>query len=155
MAGITIKIPRRLLDKFRKEAKRLFPREAAALLIGLRIGNGFHIDDLWIPEDLEQHVSENKIDWQEHWDADAHCEAAEMRLAVVGYIHSHPYRFTDSNKGRFVGCAEPAPSEGDWRHGWKGVSAICVVAEQESGGLHTRTRFYGSATPVEKVTVLK
>jgi len=155
MAPISIKVPRRLLNKFRTEAKRFFPREACGLFVGMRIGYSYHVDDIWIPEDLEKHVTDSKINWQTHWETEAHCEAEEMRLAVLGYIHSHPYRFSDPNKGRFVGCAEPAPSEGDWRHGWSGISAICVIAEQECGRLLTRTRFYGSATPVGKVTILK
>ena len=148
MRRIKVEVARWVLDAFRREAKRMFPKEAAAILIGQSFGDLYVIDDIWIPEDIESHVTEDCVYWQRHWDVDAYYQAEDEGEIVLGRIHSHPFRFVQCG-GEFAGCAEPAPSEGDWQYGWDGVYGICVVAEQEDGSLRTRTRFFGPAIAAE------
>jgi hypothetical protein len=148
MDKVQIEVERWVLDVFRKEAKRLFPREAYAILIGHQVGNLYAVDDIWIPDDLEKHVTTHSVDIQPYWEIQAHCEAEEDDAAVLGSIHSHPFNF-DKCGGEFYGKAAAAPSVGDWQVGWPGIAGICAIAEQSDGRLKTRTRFYGPATPAE------
>ena len=145
MRTIHIEVPRRIVDRLKREAKKAFPKETLCYFIGQDAGDQIAIEDLWFPEDVSEFATTGSVIFQEVWAIDAREYAKENEASVVGYAHSHPYRFTDE--------APPGggitPSEGDFRWGWGGISAICAIRESGGGKLTARVRWYPPAHPVE------
>ena len=145
MPQITVEIRRRIIERFKIEAKRAWPREAFAYLIGHNVGDLVVIEDLYIPDDVDCFNNETSVYPQLHWMAEARVQAEDDEMEIVGDIHSHPYTFAQCSGA----LGETIPSEGDHAEGWDGICGICVVSEQKSGGLKARARFYGPTFKVE------
>ena len=149
MKAIRVEIPRRLAERFRRQAKAAFPCETYALLIGQNAGDLVVIEDLFVPDDVRDHCTEARVNIREYWHGEALAYALEQGAAVVGDIHSHPRRY-DTWSGQVT---ERTPSEGDHAEGWVGLCGICVVSEQEDGRLRAGVRFYGPSYRIKtKVT---
>lgn len=150
MTPIKVTVPRRVLDSFRRLAKEKFPRETLAYLLGHRAGESYEVTGLWVPENIDAHVTKQYVFIQSSWQVDAHCHAEDEDVNVIGDIHSHPLPYP-AYGGHFNG--EPVPSIIDLKGGWPGLAAICAVCEQPDKKLLTRTLFYGPSTPVSKTTI--
>lgn len=149
MTAIRVEVPRRLVEKFKREAKAAFPREAFAFLVGHNAGDLVIVEDLFIPDDVRQYCTETAVKIPSEWHGEALAFALEQEAAVVGDIHSHPRRYNAWN-GQVT---ERTPSEGDHAEGWNGLCGICVVSEQKDGRLRASVRFYGPSYRIEtKVT---
>jgi len=149
MRALRVEIPRRVLESFKRAAKKAFPREAFAYLIGQDAGDLLIIEDLYFPTDQGRYAGETGITVPPHWEPEARAHAKEQDATLVGDIHSHPRRFSQW-KGQL---SERTPSEGDHAQGWRGLCGICVIAEQSDGRLRASIRFFGPSFPVHtKVT---
>jgi proteasome lid subunit RPN8/RPN11 len=144
---VRVEIPGRLVDEFKATAKRVFPNEAAAFLIGDDAGDYVAVDELYIPEDLEHLTSCGTVTLQHHWDMEAREQAQDSGLSIVGTLHSHPYRY-----GEYIGYLDGAPSEGDHSDlalQKYGIVGICVVAQLKGGALRSSIKFFSPSPPVE------
>lgn len=105
----TVLFPAYLQRHFAKLARKLFPKEAYCILLGRKLENSpylFHIEDLYIPADLEKHVSPDFVNVQKSWFGMAHEVAFQYGKLVLGDLHSHCY---DESSG----FSDAAPSEAD------------------------------------------
>ncbi len=143
ISPITVEVSRPLLERFKREAKTAFPRETFAYLLGQDAGDQVHIEDLWFPEDVHVHSSEDMVDVQPHWEFEAGAHAREEGLEVVGDIHSHPFRRRET-QGTVPGRE---PSEGDLERGVRRLTGICTVVESKRG-LRASIRFWWVPTRV-------
>jgi proteasome lid subunit RPN8/RPN11 len=99
---------RRILDSFRKEAKRLFPLEAFAVLLGNIDGDSIDISGIFIPEDQERRCTTTGISSKNcnTWFARGGILAEVFGLTAIAEIHSHP-----ENSGFSY---DTSPSDTDW-----------------------------------------
>ncbi len=139
MRAITLSVPKKLLETFKKRAREQFPKELYAVLIGHDGHDKIEVLDLYYPN-----FKSNKYfvwcDPQGYLDALEH--AAELDLTIVGDIHSHCYAST-------VG-ADHSKSEVDHEWGHKLIiQGICRVIEFPSGLRRATVRFWGPTIPVE------
>ena len=133
---MTIKISRRLLDHFRREAKRIFPKEAYAALLGESKGGVVKVTQLFFPEDQERYATKKNIPYSNTWLTKATVAARLVGLGVLGEIHSHP------ENSRFEHDA--APSQDDWERASDAstVHGICSIRKYPSGRIITRIKFW-------------
>lgn len=135
--GIRVTIGRKLLSSFKSEAKKAYPSETYAILIGRRKGGNFYITNVFYPENVQEHCTEHQVNVKGWWWQRAQELADAANEQVLGDIHSHPFDHTLA--------ADHAPSEADWcrlEPGW--IHAICVVMKQKSGRLRATTKFWPS-----------
>lgn len=149
--SLTVRVERSVIDRFRREAKKRFPKEAYAILLGTKAPPGFYyVSELWVPGDIERYSTTHEVTIPDHWAIEAHHYAAEESLQVVGDAHSHPFSFRECD-GKLLG---DEPSAGDWALGWRDICGITCIAQQKDGRLRSKTRFFGPAQPVT-VSIIK
>ncbi len=132
-----VDIPRRLVDEFKKAAKAAFPRETFAYLIGHEAGTSVGVEELYFPEDLDTHTTEESVNVADHWLIDAKAHARDIEATVLGDIHSHPYKHR-----RGHGEPDRSPSESDIDRAWSNLYGICLVRQDKNGRLRASIRFY-------------
>jgi hypothetical protein len=104
----TVVFPQYLQDRFKKSAKKIFPVEECAFLIGRKDENGdYRVEDLYFPEDRLEHSSDVHIDISSKWFRTAQETYFERGQVVLGFLHSHCY---DAKK---EGIADLMPSLAD------------------------------------------
>jgi proteasome lid subunit RPN8/RPN11 len=133
----TVEIPRRLVEEFKNAAKRAFPRETFAYLIGHEAGTSVGIEELYFPDGLEKHTTEAAVNVQPHWLIDAQAHARDIEATVLGDIHSHPFKHR-----RGHGEPDRSPSESDIDRAWSNLYGICLVRQDKNGRLFSSIRFY-------------
>jgi hypothetical protein len=142
-----LSFPQRLERRWHAEARRQWPLEAFAYLLGTRDAWGFSVEDLWIPPATHLEASEAGIYTPRRWLHEAYRIADEEGLTVLGDIHTHPRRF----KAYGGSLSEATPSEGDYATGWSGLCGITNASEQRDGRIKCRTRFYGPIARLHRV----
>lgn len=115
---IKVEVPRSVARQFRELSKRQFPKEAFAVLIGRSAGTIVEVEELWIPDDLDEHTSTLEVRVQLDWWKDANKAAKELGLEIVGDIHSHCYELAE-------------------------LTGICQVTENKQRERRARIRFWG------------
>lgn len=135
MLPITFEVPRRISEEFKRAAKRAFPKETFAYLVGQDAGTQLVVEELYFPEGVEQHCTEESVEVQPHWLVEAQAHAREHELTVIGDIHSHPFPHGWEH-------ADRSPSESDIDRAWSSVYGICLVRQDKTGRLRASIRFY-------------
>lgn len=141
---------RRILEQFRKEAKRIFPLEAFAVLLGDVDRDSVDISGIFIPEDQELYCTHQGIsaDNCNAWWARGDILAKTFGLTAIAEIHSHPENSTYS--------FDTSPSGTDWeRVGQLGniLHAICSIRRYPTGRTISRIKIWPALPPLkEKVT---
>lgn len=136
---IQVDIARSALRAWHRAARRQYPREAFAYLIGSPGRCGPVITDIWTPRDIRRHNSPNDVQVPHHWFVGAVERAEEYGLRVVGCVHSHP-------DDEYDGC----PSRSDLRDISGAIWGITIVHKWNNRPRVVRTDWYG---PVAKVEV--
>jgi proteasome lid subunit RPN8/RPN11 len=139
--------PKPLQRRWHRECAQGWPHERFAYLIGHKQADIIEIEHLYIPADVAAYATRRSVETPNRWYFAALDEAAQEAAQVVGDIHSHPRTFRNWKGSR----ADATPSEGDFAAGWVGICGITVAAEQRSGLIRCRTRFY---PPAERVKIL-
>ena len=145
MPRIILTVPPRIEREFKAAAKREWPKETWAFLLGTIVGDRAHVDELYWPEDADEHCTAWRSNPQPHWFADASERAEEIDAAILGSCHSHPYH-NDTNCLR-----ERVRSEGDMDYPPVAnmIAGICVVQEMKDKRLRASMRFWGPSVAVE------
>lgn len=143
-----VKFPRYLKRRFLKEAKALFPNEAYALILGVRLDDGsLEIKDLFIPEDIQKYSTPEFVNVPDEWFRKAHELAFYSNSIVLGDIHSHCYRKNE-------GITDATPSEGDYRRvaevrkymmHYYSILGILRLVENQDGSIKSRLMMYQPA----------
>lgn len=141
---IKVCVSRGLINEFKKEAREAFPKETFAYLLGRDAGTLVEIEELFTPMDVDEWCTETSVDISDEWLPAARKHAREHGLAVVGDIHSHPFRYGEIGKLK----PECAPSEQDIDGGMPWIAGICQVQQRRGGSLITKLRFWGPMFPV-------
>lgn len=150
MPTAVLDIPRRFERLIKREAKRAFPREWYAILLGTAAGDHFTVDDLYVPPDLPRFSTPSRVNIQACWYVDAKERGEEERLEIIGDVHSHPYRYQETGgaiQGRVQGEID---LEG--QAGWARIAGICTVQEVKRGRgmvLRASLRFWGPSVALE------
>jgi len=135
---LTVAIPAHLVSRFRRRAKRTFPREAYAILLGSRVPQQITIEDLYFPTQSEIESTPEFVRVSEGAWVAARLTADWQGLEVVGDLHSHCYK----GKGPVTDCA---PSQTDLERFERAyVQGIMSITRLPGGKLRTRCRFWGS-----------
>lgn len=141
---IRIKVSKRFIRDFKHLAKECFPKEAFCYLLGTDIGDTVEIEDMFVPNDLDEWTTPVETLLSPTWLPAARKKAREHGLVVVGDLHSHPYL-----KHETVFCKpEPVPSKTDFECGLSQITGICAVWETKSNKLLSTIKFYGPMFPV-------
>jgi len=136
-----VKVSRRLLNHFRAEGKRVYPREAFAVLIGKLAGDRAIITDLFIPEGQERYASNTQVKVPRAWWEQANEFAKADGLIVLGDIHTH------NETSKFT--HDTAPSEADWDMESGPLHGICSIRRHPTGRMVARIRFWPADALVE------
>ena len=139
---IHLTVPAKVVQEFKQQSKRAFPKETFAYLLGRDAGTIVEVEELFVPLDVEERCSKFGVEIGADWIADARKEASAHGLRVVGDIHSHPFVRLETLK---PGCA---PSECDIDHGMTQIHGICQVRKCKTGKLIANVRFWGPCIPV-------
>lgn len=152
MQVLPLQIHNRVITKFKREAKRVFPKEAWGYLLGNDIVGALEILDVWLPEDIEKHSTSEHVIPPDHWPIQVleYCE--DHDITALGSIHSHPYTYKERfSKGKSLWIPDHATSEGDAIHGLTSrLHAICRVLESKNGRLTATIKFWGPELPVSE-----
>lgn len=154
MLVLPLKIHTKIVAKFKRKAKEIFPLESWGYLMGNTQDSCLEITHIWIPEDLEQYAKKDKVNPPPHWPILAleYCE--EHDLTPLGSIHSHPYMYNElHHEGKRI-CVNPdhATSEADSLSGiTTQVHAICRILQSRSGRLTATIKFWGPEIPVKEL----
>lgn len=156
MLVLPLKVHQKVVAKFKRSAKEIFPLEAWGYLLGTTQDNCLEITDIWIPEDLKKYAKKDQVDPPAHWPILAleYCE--EHELTPLGSIHSHPYMYDELHYNNKRICANPdhATSEADSLSGiTTQVHAICRILQSKSGRLTATVKFWGPEIPVKEIYV--
>lgn len=147
---VNARMPARLVDDFKRQAKEAFPHETLSYLIGVDAGTDVEICRLWTPENVDEAGSESQILIFDEWPVLAREYAREHDMTVLGTVHSHPYRCKHvENKASLSWDA--TPSEGDFINAVElgPLIAICTVTETRTHSLRSSFRLWGPMVPVE------
>lgn len=143
---LPLKISSRVVEKFKREAKRVFPKEAWGYLLGNESLDAIEITDVWLPEDIEKYSKCDSVNPPKHWPIKVleYCE--EHDLTALGSIHSHPYTYEEILSGR---RPDHSTSENDALSGLTTkLHAICRVKQSKTGRLRATVKFWGPELPV-------
>jgi proteasome lid subunit RPN8/RPN11 len=146
IGSVVIQVSKRLTEDFKKKAKKSFPNEAYAFLLGHTDEEKIIIDSLFYPTDVDSYCTPGAVDVQWSWYMEARREAKRNNLTIVGDIHSHPYK-------KHAKHIDASPSETDW-DGLVGghIMAICGIKQLQNGHLRARTKFWGPMPQVKVKT---
>ena len=143
VGSVVIQVSKRLTEEFKKKAKKSFPNEAYAYLLGHHEGEKIIVDSLFYPTDADLFCGPNFVTVQPEWWGEAKKEAKRTDTKIIGDIHSHPYKKHAKN-------TDTSPSETDWEGLVDGhIMAICVIKQLQNGHLRARTRFWGPMPQVK------
>lgn len=146
----TILCPKKLVDRFKRAAKSVFPREEYAILIGRRHPDSvYEIFDLYFPPDRADYCTETNVMPQDHWFDGAEEYAQKLGHYVIGDIHSHCYEISD------LGAVGAEPSGEDWvsNHEIKSYSkthdifAVCSI-NKRGKKYYSNVQFWPVIAPV-------
>ena len=105
-----VEISGKIINRFKKIAKKSFPLESYAIFLGEITEKGqVSIQEMYIPEDLSKYVTEEAVTVPQHWFEDAQIIAQDKGFMVLGDIHSHCF-WEKSLQG-----IQHEPSEADWK----------------------------------------
>jgi hypothetical protein len=149
MKQINIALPRKIDKLFKDEAKRLFPKECYAIMVGHcdRKGN-LAISDLYFPDVYGMASNTDEVNVLPEWWRHAERLAESKDMVLLGDIHSHPF----THKECKIYNASHAPSEADWlgttgaNPFWREwfVQGICVIRETKAHKLLSSMKFWGT-----------
>ena len=145
MPTIILTVPPRIEREIIRVAKKAFPREMYGILLGTVAGNAVHLDELYVPEDVDEFATDCSVTPQPGWFADANDFAKDEELVSLGWVHSHPYRLRETTRHIM---RDRAHSEADMDAFPPGmlISGICVVQEFSRKGtptLRSSIRWWG------------
>jgi len=145
---LTVAIPVHLVSRFRRRAKRAFPREAYAILLGSREARQVTVEDLYFPTHSEIESTPEFVRVSEGAWAAARLTANWQGLDVVGDLHSHCYK----GNRPVIDCA---PSQIDLERFERAyIQGIMSITRLPGGKLRTRCRFWASG-PVTDTVILR
>lgn len=78
------------LKKFLKLVRKAYPNEFCGFLLGVELVTKTCADKIYIPQEQEKYATPGEIILPEYWWIEAKELAKELKLEVVGFIHSHP-----------------------------------------------------------------
>lgn len=143
---LTVREP--VVKQFRALARKAFPKETLAFLIGHDAGTKVEVTELYVPDDVAKHAANDTVRMPQHWFEDAEEFAKEREATVVGDIHSHPLSFAESQHDAGI-----SPSAGDLLSA-RYIFGICAVRQSENKRrLTTDMRFYGPMLPLRAFVV--
>ncbi len=152
MLVLPLKIHTRVVTKFKKRAKELFPKELFAYLLGNETIDGLEIIDIWIPEDIEKYAKTDHIMLQDAWAGQVleYCE--DHDVTPLGSLHSHPYSYFELHtRGKRVENPDHSTSEADADCGLTSrVHGICRILQSKTGRLTATIKFWGPELPVRE-----
>jgi len=141
---MTVRVSRRLLDYFKRYAKRAYPLEAYAIVIGRMNGETARVTQLYIPDDQAEYATRTRIRVPDGWWAQAHRLALNGE-EILGDIHSHP------EKSKFE--QDASPSEADYDRHNAALQGVCSIRKYPSGRMLARIKFWPArAGVVERIT---
>lgn len=105
-----VKFPKKLAAEFYRNARKAFPNEEFAVLLGKKKGTVFLIEDLYFPPERLNVQSPDFVPVQQNWFNEAYQIAKENNLIILGDIHSHCYEMDEP------GSPGTDPSEADWEY---------------------------------------
>lgn len=123
---MNVDFPKKLIEQFKRSAKKRFPIEDFAFILGTRLNSKLVVKYLWFPHDREQHTTDEAVFTPVHWITGVKQIALDRGLEVLGDIHSHC----------FEDRMDCIPSEHDLDHpeimeflseGEESFQAICTV----------------------------
>ena len=147
---IRLTVPPAVERSLIRQARKVYPIEMFAYLLGTIAGDSITIDDVWFPENLKEHSGPNSVTPQPEWAIEAHEQAREDGLTIVGWSHSHPATREEGDLLR-----DRSQSEGDLDCGIRlSVSGVVVVQDvgKKKRRLRASLRFWGPTIQVEAVT---
>lgn len=146
---LKVHVPSKLEADFVSRAKRAFPKEVLAYLIGHADENHtLDVKEIMYPADVDLHTTRDAVDVQWRWVREARRRAKAINGMVVGDIHSHPYTATELH-GRRPDCS---PSENDLTRAKPGeIQGICTISQGKDGRLRARVRYWGIIRPAMEV----
>jgi proteasome lid subunit RPN8/RPN11 len=143
MLGLTIRAPRHVIERFKRDARLAFPHEAYAVLIGHEEADVVEITELWTPDHVGKCFS-GRVDIHPLWFVEAEEFARDIGAVVVGDIHSHPYQHGVQGCGH-----EQSECDLDYAPHWQKIAGICRVTQSRAGRLRASVRFWGPLIPVK------
>lgn len=153
MISIRLTVARRVLIEFRREAIKAFPKEHCSFLIGNDetgiSSRGVNIQELWTPDDVRQHATCSRMDFQHHWFEEAASHAKEAGLELIGAVHSHPYPFSELEFNDTPDCSE-SEVDADYFY-WDRINGICLLTQRADLSIRARFRWWGPRTPVQLI----
>ena len=137
-------IPVRIERGFVRAAKKAFPREEIAYVVGHLSEDTATVEDLLIPPQSALIRRRDSISVCDVWLTEAHESMEEDGLEMLGDIHSHTYVLKE------YADLEPdcAPSEYDLDTQWGIVHGICGIMASRSR-LKGRIRWWGNLRTLE------
>lgn len=124
---VYISIEKPLIEQVKREARRLYPVECYAVMLGERTDTGCRIEWLVWPDVSGIHSTEDNVMIKPEWIMHAAGIARDKGLEVIGDVHSHCYESSTV-------VADHAPSQGDWeRLDRNYIQCICVVTKTKKG----------------------
>lgn len=151
MLVLPLRVHKRVVAKFKKEAKKVFPSEHFGFILGNEKEGHLEVTDLWLPDNIEKHATPHWVRPPKEWSVKVLDYCEEHDLTPLGSIHSHPYSYAELHKtGGKCEFPDHSPSEGDADYGliYK-VHGICRILESQKGRLTATIRFWGPALKVE------
>ena len=123
-------VPAEVEREFKAAAKKAFPAETFAYVLGRMIGDTVEIAELWWPDEdeLEEACNTWRVNVAPHWIVEAAEAGKEQGLIPLGDLHSHPYEGKDLITDR-------AQSEADIdRVSRMVIGGICTVQRRQRKG---------------------
>lgn len=152
--AIHLSIPPSVERQFRALARKAFPKETLAYLLGYDLGTRLEVTQLWVPPPESVLASVNSLIIPAYMDWEA-CQAAfeeDPDLCVLGDLHTHPYTTSDMRHlALATQGADIVPSSCDWgcRQGLRWITGVCAVWQTPSKRLFTEFAYWGPLTPLD------
>ena len=138
---LKVTYPRDVEAGFRKRARKAFPNETMAYLLGHLKGDKIEILYNYFPDDLEKFCAPSYVYVQDRWIVKARKLAKKLGCVLLGDIHSHPYNHGEIKLGM---GRDHSPSEIDLTRRLYGpLQGICLVRQGATGRLSTSLRLWG------------
>ena len=139
MSKLKVEVSSSELRRFRRQAKRLFPREILSVLAG-EVSSGL-VRVHWISTPPTVGTKESVALTQEDW-AEARKLFRKEGLQFLGTIHTHPYNIMVSNSlssEDVCGAAEIGEK----------IYAVCTVWRPDGEKFRTHVQWYGGGPNLE------
>ncbi len=149
----TIKVPTKILTRFKKIARENFPNEIFCYLLGHILNDQkYEITDLYFPVDLKDFCTPHIVHVQDHWITEVKKYARKHKVQIIGDLHSHPYTFEESSTRKIT---DLSPSEQDWDRDTDTdgpLMGICLTKQRKDGTIFSKIKFWG---PLQKTRMLE